>query len=41
MKQVMRWAGPRMIYQHPFYAIIHLIDSRKSGKSNPKTLNYL
>ncbi len=28
MRIIMRWAGPRMIYAHPVYAIIHLFDSR-------------
>jgi hypothetical protein len=35
MRTVMRWAGPRMLYLHPLYAIIHLIDSRKSGQTKP------
>jgi hypothetical protein len=36
MRQVMRWAGPRMIYLHPFFAIIHLIDSGKSSKTHSR-----
>ncbi|HOW31467.1 MAG TPA: nitrous oxide-stimulated promoter family protein [Bacteroidales bacterium] len=27
MRRVMRWSGPRMMYRHPLYAIIHIIDS--------------
>ncbi|OAT35012.1 nitrous oxide-stimulated promoter family protein [Proteus myxofaciens] len=29
MKQIMRWAGPRMLIYHPILAIRHLIDDRK------------
>jgi hypothetical protein len=38
MQEVMRWAGPRMLYIHPLYAIIHLIDSRNQpfSKNNLK-----
>jgi hypothetical protein len=34
--QVMRYAGPRMIYKHPLLAILHLIDS---FNSNPRSLS--
>lgn len=27
MRAVMRWAGPKMIYRHPLYAFIHVIDN--------------
>jgi hypothetical protein len=27
MRAVMRWAGPKMIYRHPLYAFIHIIDN--------------
>lgn len=29
IRAVMRYSGPRMIYRHPFAAIMHLIDSRR------------
>lgn len=29
MKQIMRWAGPRMLIYHPILAIRHLIDDKK------------
>ncbi len=28
MKTVMKWSGPRMIYLHPLFALVHLFDSR-------------
>ncbi len=30
MRQVMRFAGPRMLARHPYLAIMHLIDERRS-----------
>lgn len=27
MRIVMRWAGPKMIYRHPLYALLHVIDN--------------
>jgi hypothetical protein len=44
MRLVMSWAGPRMIFKRPFFAIAHIIDNmtapiqkKKSGsKSNRK-----
>lgn len=29
IREVMKWAGPRMIFNHPVYAIVHLLDSKK------------
>ncbi|WP_435930543.1 nitrous oxide-stimulated promoter family protein [Dryocola sp. BD613] len=29
MKQIMRWAGPRMLFHHPLLTILHLIDDRR------------
>lgn len=26
IKKIMRWSGPRMIYSHPLYALIHFLD---------------
>ena len=28
MKQIMRWAGPKMLWRHPVLTIRHLIDDR-------------
>ena len=30
VREVMRYSGPRMIYKHPYLAIMHLIFERKS-----------
>ena len=32
IRQVMRYAGPRMMFHHPVMAIRHLIESRKEKK---------
>jgi len=29
IRNVMRYAGPRMIYRHPVMAIFHIVDSRR------------
>jgi len=29
IKKIMRFSGPRMIFYHPYYAIMHLIDKKK------------
>ena len=26
IREVMRYAGPRMIWKHPYYAIMHIVD---------------
>ena len=31
VKEVMRYAGPRMFYQHPYLSIRHLLDGRNKG----------
>jgi hypothetical protein len=31
VRQVMRWAGPRMLWRHPLMAIRHLIDGRTAA----------
>lgn len=41
IRNVMRWAGPRMLLHHPFLAITHMIDERRPipllrSKSAPK-----
>ena len=34
MKQVMRYAGPRMTYRHPFLALLHFLDGFRKGQPN-------
>lgn len=29
MKQIMRWAGPRMLWTHPLLVVRHLMDDRR------------
>lgn len=29
MKQIMRWAGPRMLWRHPVLTVRHLIDDKR------------
>ena len=29
IRQVMRWAGPRMLWRHPVLAVRHILDGRK------------
>ncbi len=36
IKQVMRYAGPRMLFYHPIIAISHLIESKKEKKKYGK-----
>ncbi len=36
MKQVMRWAGPRMLWRHPILTIRHLIDDRRPVPELPE-----
>jgi len=36
MREVMRWAGPRMLRAHPVLAIRHLLDGKKPVPSRPK-----
>jgi hypothetical protein len=35
MREVMRFAGPRMIFRHPYLAIMHLVDERRKSPSLP------
>ncbi|MEW6337485.1 MAG: nitrous oxide-stimulated promoter family protein [Acidobacteriota bacterium] len=35
MREVMRWAGPRMLWRHPFLAVMHLIDGRRPAPPAP------
>ncbi|PKU25419.1 nitrous oxide-stimulated promoter family protein [Telmatospirillum siberiense] len=36
VRQVMRWAGPRMTWRHPVLALRHLIDGRKPAPTLKK-----
>lgn len=31
VRQVMRWAGPRMLWRHPVLTVRHLMDGRRSA----------
>jgi hypothetical protein len=35
IREVMRFAGPRMIWRHPFLAIQHLLDERRVAPGPP------
>ena len=37
MKEVMRYAGPRMIWRHPVLAIRHMMDSRRQAPTRQKS----
>lgn len=39
IKEVMRYAGPRMLFHHPYLAITHLLDGLVS-KNGKRTGNY-
>lgn len=34
IRLVMRFAGPRMIFRHPWLAIMHMIDGRRENRTN-------
>jgi hypothetical protein len=34
IKQVMRYAGPRMLFRHPILTIRHFIDARRPPPTN-------
>ena len=36
MREVMRFAGPRMIWRHPYLAVRHLLDERKKEPELPR-----
>jgi len=36
MREVMRFAGPRMLKRHPYLAMMHLIDGRRTPPPIPK-----
>jgi hypothetical protein len=35
IREVMRYAGPRMIYRHPIMAVFHLIDGMREKPIKP------
>jgi hypothetical protein len=35
MREVMRWAGPRMLLRHPVLGILHLLDGRRPSPTLP------
>lgn len=35
IREVMRYAGPRMLTRHPFLAVAHLIDGRRPAPERP------
>ena len=37
MREIMRFAGPRMLRTHPYLAIRHLLDGRKEAPELPNT----
>jgi Nitrous oxide-stimulated promoter len=37
MRQVMRYAGPRMPWRHPLLAVAHLIDGRRPAPPRPSS----
>jgi len=36
MKQIMRWAGPRMLWRHPILTVQHLIDDKRPVPALPE-----
>jgi hypothetical protein len=36
VREVMRWAGPRMLLRHPVLAVLHLIDERRPAPRRPE-----
>ncbi|MEN0615573.1 nitrous oxide-stimulated promoter family protein [Klebsiella indica] len=36
MKQIMRWAGPRMLWRHPILTFRHLIDDKRPVPALPE-----
>lgn len=35
IRRVMRFAGPRMLFRHPWLAVMHLVDSRRTLTTEP------
>lgn len=40
-REVMRWAGPRMLLRHPYLAIRHLLDGHRPPPPHPMELRGL
>lgn len=38
IREIMRYAGPRLIQHHPVLAIRHLLDQRREAPDSPKDL---
>ena len=36
VKQIMRWAGPRMLWRHPILTVRHLIDDKRPVPELPE-----
>ncbi len=36
IRLVMRFAGPRMLFRHPYLALMHLIDGRREHRATPQ-----
>ena len=36
MREIMQWAGPRMLCRHPVLAVMHLVDSRRPPPALPR-----
>lgn len=36
VKEVMRYAGPRMLWRHPIFALRHWLDGRREAPPSPK-----
>jgi hypothetical protein len=36
VRTVMRYAGPRMIWRHPFLAVAHVVDGRREAPEMPR-----
>lgn len=39
MKQIMRWAGPRMLWRHPILTVRHLLDDRRPVPPLPENID--
>jgi hypothetical protein len=35
IRTVMRWAGPRMLFRHPFLSVMHLLDGKRPAPTLP------
>lgn len=36
VREVMRWAGPRMLLRHPWLAVMHFVDGRRAAPALPR-----